>query len=163
MSKHLAGGALHYDLPLMGNNLGVANGVLIFVTIYRLLDVYKYEIGAVVGFDPVWLGYMLLDAPHHTARALALPNGKVVVSVELAFEGALDDASIDQALRGLKLPGNIIPDRFLKYWRLPEFAKLKGWRIVRIATHPELQDMESKNVALHRAGHRQLLLEKLGH
>ena len=90
--------------------------------------------------EPDDLG-MLLDAPHHTARALALPNGKVVVSVELAFEGALDDASIDQALRGLKLPGNIIPDRFLKYWRLPEFAKLKGWRIVRIATHPELQDM----------------------
>jgi tRNA(Met) cytidine acetyltransferase len=90
--------------------------------------------------EPDDLG-MLLDAPHHTARALALPNGKVVVSVELAFEGALDDLSIDQALRGLKLPGNIIPDRFLKYWRLPEFAKLKGWRIVRIATHPELQDM----------------------
>ncbi|ACB39479.1 tRNA(Met) cytidine acetyltransferase TmcA [Pyrobaculum neutrophilum] len=90
--------------------------------------------------EPDDLG-MLLDAPHHTARALALPNGKVVVSVELAFEGALDDLSIDQALRGLKLPGNIIPDRFLKYWRLPEFAKLRGWRIVRIATHPELQDM----------------------
>ncbi|ABL88600.1 tRNA(Met)-cytidine N(4)-acetyltransferase [Pyrobaculum islandicum DSM 4184] len=90
--------------------------------------------------EPDDLG-MLLDAPHHTARALALPNAKVVVSVELAFEGALDDLSIDQALRGLKLPGNIIPDRFLKYWRLPEFAKLKGWRIVRIATHPELQDM----------------------
>ena len=90
--------------------------------------------------EPDDLG-MLLDAPHHTARALALPNGKLVVSVELAFEGALDDLSIDQALRGLKLPGNIIPDRFLKYWRLPEFAKLKGWRIVRIATHPELQDM----------------------
>ncbi|MEM1616222.1 tRNA(Met) cytidine acetyltransferase TmcA [Pyrobaculum sp.] len=90
--------------------------------------------------EPDDLG-MLLDAPHHTARALALPSGKVVVSVELAFEGALDDLSIDQALRGLKLPGNIIPDRFLKYWRLPEFAKLRGWRIVRIATHPELQDM----------------------
>ena len=90
--------------------------------------------------EPDDLG-MLLDAPHHTARALALPNGKVAVSVELAFEGALDDFSIDQALRGLKLPGNIIPDRFLKYWRLPEFAKLRGWRIVRIATHPDLQDM----------------------
>ncbi|AAL63441.1 conserved hypothetical protein [Pyrobaculum aerophilum str. IM2] len=90
--------------------------------------------------EPDDLG-MLLDAPHHTARALALPNGKIVVSVELAYEGGLDDLSIDQALRGLKLPGNIIPDRFLKYWRLPEFAKLRGWRIVRIATHPELQDM----------------------
>lgn len=90
--------------------------------------------------EPDDLG-MLLDAPHHTARALALPNGKIVVSVELAYEGGLDDLSIDQALRGLKLPGNIIPDRFLKYWRLPEFARLRGWRIVRIATHPELQNM----------------------
>ncbi|MFN7106545.1 MAG: GNAT family N-acetyltransferase, partial [Pyrobaculum sp.] len=65
--------------------------------------------------EPDDLG-MLLEAPHHFARALALPSGKVVVAVELAFEGALDDISIDQALRGVKLPGNIIPDRFLKYW-----------------------------------------------
>ena len=99
--------------------------------------------------EPDDLG-MLLDAPHHTARALALPNGKVVVSVELAYEGGLDDLSIDQALRGLKLPGNIIPDRFLKYWRLPEFAKLRGWRIVRIATHPELQDMGLGTVMLQK-------------
>lgn len=97
--------------------------------------------------EPDDLG-MLLDAPHHTARALALENGKIVVSLELAEEGGLDDSSIEEALRGLKLPGNIIPDRFLKYWRLPEFAKLKGWRIVRIATHPEAQDMGLGTAAL---------------
>ncbi|ABO08253.1 branched-chain amino acid ABC transporter permease [Pyrobaculum calidifontis] len=60
----------------MGNNLGVANGVLIFVTIYRLLDVYKYEIGAVVGFDPVWLGYMLFGALA-LAIIIAAPRGIV--------------------------------------------------------------------------------------
>ncbi|MEL9991382.1 MAG: tRNA(Met) cytidine acetyltransferase TmcA [Thermoproteus sp.] len=90
--------------------------------------------------EPDDLG-MLLDAPHHTARAVALENGKIVVSLELAEEGGLNDDFVDEALRGLKLPGNILPDRFLKYWRLPEFAKLKGWRIVRIATHPAAQDM----------------------
>ena len=90
--------------------------------------------------EPDDLG-MLLDAPHHTARAVALEDGKIVVSLELAEEGGLDEDFVDEALRGLKLPGNILPDRFLKYWRLPEFAKLKGWRIVRIATHPAAQDM----------------------
>lgn len=90
--------------------------------------------------EPDDLG-MLLDAPHHTARAVALENGKVVVSLELAEEGGLGDDFIEDALRGLKLPGNILPDRFLKYWRLPEFARLRGWRIVRIATHPAAQDM----------------------
>jgi tRNA(Met) cytidine acetyltransferase len=97
--------------------------------------------------EPDDLG-MLLDAPHHRARALALENGKIVVSLELAEEGGLDDLSIDEALRGLRLPGNIIPDRFLKYWRLPEFAKLKGLRVVRIATHPEAQDMGLGSLAL---------------
>ncbi|MGC9118975.1 MAG: tRNA(Met) cytidine acetyltransferase TmcA, partial [Thermoproteus sp.] len=90
--------------------------------------------------EPDDLG-MLLDAPHHTARAVALENGKIVVSLELAEEGGLGDDFIDDALRGLKLPGNILPDRFLKYWRLPDFARLRGWRIVRIATHPAAQDM----------------------
>ncbi len=99
--------------------------------------------------EPDDLG-MLLDAPHHFARALALPSGKIVVAVELAHEGELDDLSIDQALRGLKLPGNIIPDRFLKYWRIPQFAKLRGWRIVRIATHPELQSLGLGSLALRK-------------
>lgn len=106
----------------------------------RLRQFFGIYVQAHYRNEPDDLG-MLLDAPHHTARALALPSGKIVVSVELAYEGGLDDVSIDQALRGLKLPGNIIPDRFLKYWRVPEFARLRGWRIVRIATHPELQGM----------------------
>ncbi len=65
-----------------------------------------------------------------------------MVSVELAEEGGISDDLIDMVVRGLKLPGNIIPDRLIKYWGgLTDFAKLKGWRIIRIATHPpELQD-----------------------
>jgi tRNA(Met) cytidine acetyltransferase len=89
--------------------------------------------------EPDDLG-MMMDAPHHFIRALALSNGKIVVSVELAEEGGINDELIDLVTRGLKLPGNIIPDRLIKYWGLSEFAKLRGWRIIRIATHPELQD-----------------------
>ncbi|MGC8543683.1 MAG: tRNA(Met) cytidine acetyltransferase TmcA, partial [Vulcanisaeta sp.] len=89
--------------------------------------------------EPDDLG-MMMDAPHHFIRALSLRNGKIVVSVELAEEGGINDELIDLVVRGLKLPGNIIPDRLIKYWGLAEFAKLRGWRIIRIATHPELQD-----------------------
>ena len=46
----------------MGSNRGVLEGVFIFVVIYRILDVYKYEVGALVGFDPVRLGYILFGA-----------------------------------------------------------------------------------------------------
>ncbi|BDR91988.1 tRNA(Met) cytidine acetyltransferase TmcA [Vulcanisaeta souniana] len=89
--------------------------------------------------EPDDLG-MMMDAPHHFIRALSLNNGKIVVSVELAEEGGINDELIDLVVRGLKLPGNILPDRIIKYWGLTEFAKLRGWRIIRIATHPELQD-----------------------
>ena len=89
--------------------------------------------------EPDDLG-MMIDAPHHFIRALALPNGKIVTAVELAEEGGLSDEIIDIMVKGYKLPGNIIPDRLVKYWKLIDFAKMKGWRIVRIATHPEVQD-----------------------
>ncbi|ACB40721.1 branched-chain amino acid ABC transporter permease [Pyrobaculum neutrophilum] len=46
----------------MGNNLGVVNGVFIFVTLRRLIDMYKYELSSILGFDPVWLAYMLFGA-----------------------------------------------------------------------------------------------------
>ncbi len=82
---------------------------------------------------------MMMDAPHHFIRGLTLEGKKVLVAVELAEEGGLDESTIGLVLKGYKLPGNIIPDRLIKYWKLTEFAKLKGWRIVRIATHPELQ------------------------
>ncbi|WP_069806758.1 tRNA(Met) cytidine acetyltransferase TmcA [Vulcanisaeta thermophila] len=105
----------------------------------RLRQFFGIYVQAHYRNEPDDLG-MMMDAPHHFVRALALPSGKVVVSVELAEEGGIDDNTIDLVVKGLKLPGNIIPDRLIKYWGLTEFAKLRGWRIIRIATHPELQD-----------------------
>ncbi|MGB9828399.1 MAG: GNAT family N-acetyltransferase, partial [Thermosphaera sp.] len=51
----------------------------------------------------------------------------------------IDEATAQELLKGSKIPGNIIPDRFLKHIRIIDFAATRGWRIVRIATHPSVQ------------------------
>ncbi len=84
---------------------------------------------------------MLADAPHHKIRALrTIKTKKIVSAAQVAEEGGLDDEMIDRLLRGEKIAGNIIPDRLLKHQRIIEYGKMKGWRVVRIATHPEAQD-----------------------
>ncbi|MEM1619302.1 MAG: GNAT family N-acetyltransferase [Fervidicoccaceae archaeon] len=88
--------------------------------------------------EPDDLG-MLADAPHHLIRAVVLPSGKVVCSLQVAVEGGLEEELIEVLLRGSKIPGNIIPDRLLKHLRFREAGRMKGYRIVRIATHPAVQ------------------------
>ncbi|MGC9114787.1 MAG: tRNA(Met) cytidine acetyltransferase TmcA [Fervidicoccaceae archaeon] len=83
---------------------------------------------------------MLADAPHHLVRAvLTSKSKKVVCSLQVAFEGGLEEQMVETLLRGNKIPGNIIPDRILKHIRIWEMGSLKGLRIVRIATHPKVQ------------------------
>ncbi|NPA84414.1 MAG: tRNA(Met) cytidine acetyltransferase [Crenarchaeota archaeon] len=91
---------------------------------------------------------MIADAPHHTPRAVMTETGKVVGAVHLAEEGPIPEDMVDDLLTGGKIPGNIIPDRFLKHLRVREFAFTKGWRIVRIATHPDVQGMGVGTFAL---------------
>ncbi len=82
---------------------------------------------------------IILDAPHHSARALA-SGGEALVSVQLAEEGKLEEDVIEGIMaRERDVPGHMIPSRILMYYGLRGFAKLWGWRIVRIATHPALQ------------------------
>ncbi len=89
--------------------------------------------------EPDDLG-ILADAPHHSIRAVrTATKGKIVAAAQVAEEGGLDEEMIDRLLRGEKIAGNIIPDRMLKHARIREFGRMKGWRIVRIATHPEVQ------------------------
>ncbi len=84
----------------------------------------------------------LADAPHHSMRAVRIKSsGKIVGAAQLAEEGGLSDELIDELLVGGKIPGNIIPDRLLKYFRLRELGKGIGWRIVRIAVHIDVQGM----------------------
>ncbi|MEB3787569.1 MAG: tRNA(Met) cytidine acetyltransferase TmcA [Desulfurococcales archaeon] len=89
--------------------------------------------------EPDDLG-MIADAPHHSVRAARTKRGgKIVSAVQVAEEGGLDEETIDRLLRGEKIAGNIIPDRMLKHSRIRDYGRMKGWRIVRIATHPEVQ------------------------
>ncbi len=88
--------------------------------------------------EPDDLG-MMADAPHHSIRAVRLPNGKIVAALQLAEEGPIPLDYLDSLLRGGKIPGNIIPDRLLKHARIREIGNGVGWRIVRIAVHPMVQ------------------------
>ena len=82
---------------------------------------------------------IILDAPHHSARALA-SGSEPLVSIQLAEEGRLEDDVIEGIIaRERDVPGHMIPSRILMYYGLRGFARLWGWRIVRIATHPALQ------------------------
>ncbi|MGC9079395.1 MAG: tRNA(Met) cytidine acetyltransferase TmcA [Nanopusillaceae archaeon] len=93
---------------------------------------------------------MLADAPHHDAFVLELKNGKIVNGIQVAYEGNIDDETIERMLRDFKPKGNIIPDIIVKHYRLKEFAKLRGLRIVRIATIPEIQGLGLGSIALEK-------------
>lgn len=99
--------------------------------------------------EPDDLG-MLADAPHHSIRVVKLKSGKIVAASQLAEEGDIPDSHIDDLLYGGKIAGNIIPDRLLKHLRRKEFGKGLGWRIVRIAVHPQLQGMGIGSYMLQR-------------
>ncbi len=91
---------------------------------------------------------LLADAPHHEARVLRLKNGKIVTAVQIAKEGNIPKKVIDKMAKGYKPRGNIIPDMMVKHHMAKEFAKLKGYRIVRIATHPDAMDLGLGSKAL---------------
>jgi len=94
---------------------------------------------------------MLADAPHHMIRAVRTKtNKKIVCSLQIAVEGGLEEGLTETLLRGNKIPGNIIPDRVLKHIRVWEMGKLRGVRIVRIATHPEVQGRGIGSFALEK-------------
>jgi len=84
---------------------------------------------------------LLADAPHHEARVLRLKNGKIVCAIQIAKEGGIPKRDIDKMAKGYKPRGNIIPDMMVKHHYAKGFARLKGYRVVRIATHPDAMDM----------------------
>ncbi|MGC8566932.1 MAG: tRNA(Met) cytidine acetyltransferase TmcA [Caldisphaera sp.] len=83
---------------------------------------------------------LMADAPHYSIRAVSTKNGKIVSASLLAEEGGLKKEYSKSLLTEDKTRGNIIPDRIVKHYRIYQFGTLKGWRIVRIATHPKIQD-----------------------
>ena len=81
---------------------------------------------------------LLGDAPHHRARALVSPGGKVVAAVQLCYEGGLPREVVSEMGR-VQPRGHMIPSVVARYYpHLKGFGMLKGARIVRIAVHPEL-------------------------
>ncbi len=81
---------------------------------------------------------ILADAPNQRAY-MVFGDKHVVSSLQVAEEGGLGDEDIYRFLEGDIVYGNIIPDIFVRYYEFAEFAREKGLRIVRIATHPDLQ------------------------
>jgi len=92
---------------------------------------------------------LLGDAPHHFARTLTLPDGRIVVAMHLAREGSLTREEVEKISEGEQPPGHLIPGVLLKHHPVyKNFGMLKGVRIVRIATNPSLFNRGLGSLAL---------------
>lgn len=93
---------------------------------------------------------MLSDAPAHrlfvllgpqsTTKPKAIPD--ILCVVQVAFEGFISQKSIQSEMaKSNKASGDMIPWTISQQFNDSQFATLSGARIVRIATHPDLQSM----------------------
>jgi len=81
----------------------------------------------------------LADAPHHSAYALQTSSGAIVTAIQVAEEGNMPKDVINAIYKHRKdFHGQIVPHTMIVHQRMPSFATLKGLRIVRIATHPDV-------------------------
>lgn len=80
---------------------------------------------------------LMCDAPHHRIFALVI-DSQPLVALQVAEEGGIPQDSIQEMLREAP-SGHLIPDNITRYTGLVSFPQMKGFRIVRIATHPKLQ------------------------
>ncbi len=91
---------------------------------------------------------MLCDAPHHFARCI-MYRDMVVNSLHLSYEGGLSEDAVRRSLAGAPPSGHLIPTVLIRYYPMyKDFSKLRGIRVVRIATHPELMDRGIGSYAL---------------
>jgi N-acetyltransferase 10 len=92
---------------------------------------------------------LLADAPAHHLFVLLGPVSQsqntlpdLLCVMQVCFEGAISKESVAASLaRGLKNAGDMIPWTISTQFQEQTFASLSGARVVRIATHPELQRM----------------------
>ncbi|MEM4577075.1 MAG: GNAT family N-acetyltransferase [Candidatus Nezhaarchaeales archaeon] len=90
------------------------------------------------------------EAPHHFVRLLKTNDNAIVVALHLAKEGGLEEELIEQILAGYEPSGNVVPSLIVKYYPpYKYFAEYIGWRIVRIAVHPQLTGKGLGSLALH--------------
>ena len=83
---------------------------------------------------------IMADAPHYEAYALRVPSGRIVTSLLVALEGGLPKKVIWEIYKdkSAEPSGHLIPVAIEKHYRTITFPKLRGYRIVRIATHPDV-------------------------
>lgn len=79
---------------------------------------------------------MLSDAPHHKIFSLTSKD-KTLVAIQISEEGGIKDEDIEIFYKESP-SSHIIPDKLFKYYGVIDFLHARGWRIVRIATHPKL-------------------------
>eukprot|EP01084_Bolivina_argentea_P209735 357186_1 len=105
---------------------------------------------------------LMSDAPAHQLFVLLGPqNGKkarnkvdkiipdILCVIQVAFEGNLTKKIIKSGLlKGKRLDGDLIPWIMSQQFQDDDFGKLSGVRIVRIATHPNVQSMGYGSKAL---------------
>lgn len=93
---------------------------------------------------------MLSDAPAHRLFVLLGPQASttkgnlpdVLCVVQVAFEGLISQRSVQSELsRGNRASGDLIPWTITQQFGDSEFPQLSGARIVRIASHPDVQKM----------------------
>ncbi len=77
-------------------------------------------------------------------------NGKTICALHVAVEGGIEEETVDSMAEGFKPRGQIIPDVVLKHHWMYEFPQLTGVRIVRIATHPAVNNMGVGSFSLHK-------------
>jgi len=92
---------------------------------------------------------ILLDMPNHLAFRVKV-NEKTICSLHIAVEGSLSEEAIEEMSSGYRPKGQVIPDLILKHFWKREFPKMKGARVVRIATHPSLMNMGIGSFALEK-------------
>lgn len=82
---------------------------------------------------------LILNSPNHFSRCVKL-NNKLVNSIHISKEGSLPKHIIDLVFRNEMPKGHMIPLVICRNYRIYEFGFLSGWRIVRIATHPDVMN-----------------------
>ncbi|XP_063910172.1 RNA cytidine acetyltransferase isoform X2 [Zophobas morio] len=92
---------------------------------------------------------MMSDAPAHHLFCLlgpVDPNRKtlpeVLVIIQVCLEGKISKSTVVEGIsRGKRASGDLIPWTVSQQYQDPDFPRLSGARIVRIATHPDYQGM----------------------
>ncbi len=110
---------------------------LVFENEKLLKEMFAVFVTAHYRNNPNDFGF-ICDAPHHEVRILLDEKGRVVCSLQIAKEGGLERKKAFDLYYGETPSGNLIPDRLIKHYRDAEFGIMQGYRIVRIAVHPNL-------------------------